>query len=260
MATLSADWLNSNGAIADTHGMDGRYIEPRQVMWAVTENPTGGRSRSVLSCARYLGRQIEIRGTHSGQAAACHRIEAHYQVAARTMVRSCAELSSGRRRFSAWRTARSRSQAGRQGRTCACAHRSKIAHRRLQNTRQQRCGTPRGFAALDSRIRLAHAIPARSVVAPPARPATAVTASNLSSASHTQGTFLRPERKVMEPKTIYPHFWRRQRDGHPPDEGAPANSKGMEASVAKNNSRIGRNGEGSRALRAAHAVQSRSGR
>ena len=229
-------------------------------MWAVTENPTGGRSRSVLSCARYLGRHIEIRGMPSGQAAPCHRIEAHYQVAARTMVRSCAELSSGRRRFSAWRTARSRSQAGRQGRTCACAHRSKIAHRRLQNTRQQRCGTPRGFAALDSRIRLAHAIPARSVVAPPARPATAVTASNLSSASHTQGTFLRPERKVMEPKTIYPHFWRRQRDGHPPDEGAPANSKGMEASVAKNNSRIGRNGEGSRALRAAHAVQSRSGR
>jgi len=37
LATLSADWLSSNGAIADTHGMDGRYIEPRQVMWAVTE-------------------------------------------------------------------------------------------------------------------------------------------------------------------------------------------------------------------------------
>lgn len=37
----------------------------------------------------------------------------------------------------------------------------------------------------------------------------------------------------MEPKTIFPHFWRRKQDGHPPDEGAPANSKVMEASVNK---------------------------
>jgi hypothetical protein len=37
----------------------------------------------------------------------------------------------------------------------------------------------------------------------------------------------------MEPKTIFPHFWRRKQDGHPPDEGAPSNSKVMEASVNK---------------------------
>ena len=40
----------------------------------------------------------------------------------------------------------------------------------------------------------------------------------------------------MEPKTIFPHFWRRKQDGHPPDEGAPANSKVMEASVNKSSS------------------------
>jgi len=37
----------------------------------------------------------------------------------------------------------------------------------------------------------------------------------------------------MEPKTIFPHFWRRKQDGHPPDESAPSNSKVMEASVNK---------------------------
>jgi len=83
----------------------------------------------------------------------------------------------------------------------------------------------------------AFAAPARSAMAQRVRPATTVTAAlQLSSASHTQGTLLRPERKVMEPKTIFPHFWRSKQDGHPPDEGAPANSKVMEASVNKSSS------------------------
>ena len=39
----------------------------------------------------------------------------------------------------------------------------------------------------------------------------------------------------MEPKTIFPHFWRRKQDGRQPGEGAPPHSKVMEASVSKSN-------------------------
>jgi hypothetical protein len=45
---------------------------------------------------------------------------------------------------------------------------------------------------------------------------------------HNEGTSPRPERKVMQPKTIFPHFWRRKQDGD-----APANSSIMEAPVNK---------------------------
>jgi hypothetical protein len=45
---------------------------------------------------------------------------------------------------------------------------------------------------------------------------------------HNQGTSPRPERKVMQPKTIFPHFWRRKQD-----EDAPAKSGIMEAPVNK---------------------------
>ena len=45
---------------------------------------------------------------------------------------------------------------------------------------------------------------------------------------HNQGTSPRPERKVMQPKTIFPHFWRRKQD-----EDAPAKSSMTEAPVNK---------------------------
>jgi len=38
--------------------------------------------------------------------------------------------------------------------------------------------------------------------------------------THTQGKSRHPERKAMEPKTIFPHFWRRKRE-----EGAPQNPR-----------------------------------
>lgn len=47
--------------------------------------------------------------------------------------------------------------------------------------------------------------------------------------THTQGTSPRPERTVMQPKTIFPHFWRRK------DEDAPAKSTTTEAPVNKPN-------------------------
>ncbi|HXJ89815.1 MAG TPA: hypothetical protein VMS18_23580 [Candidatus Binatia bacterium] len=37
----------------------------------------------------------------------------------------------------------------------------------------------------------------------------------------------------MEPKTIFPHFWRRKQDGPKQDEGAPTKSRVMEAPVNK---------------------------
>jgi hypothetical protein len=39
----------------------------------------------------------------------------------------------------------------------------------------------------------------------------------------------------MEPKTIFPHFWRRKQDGRQPNQGAPANSRAMEDKVNKSN-------------------------
>jgi hypothetical protein len=64
------------------------------------------------------------------------------------------------------------------------------------------------------------------------RPAIAVNAaSHLSTASRSQDTLPSPERKVMEPKTIFPHFWHRKQDSRPSDEGAPARSRVMEAPV-----------------------------
>ena len=84
--------------------------------------------------------------------------------------------------------------------------------------------------------RPADTIPVRSAPAVRGKPPTAVTtAPRLTGASHTQGTLLRPERKVMEPKTIFPHFWRRKQDSRQPGEGAPPNSKVMEACVSKSN-------------------------
>jgi len=47
---------------------------------------------------------------------------------------------------------------------------------------------------------------------------------------HTQGAIARPERKVMQPKTIFPHFWRRKQD-----EDAPAKPNTTEAPVNKPN-------------------------
>ena len=44
----------------------------------------------------------------------------------------------------------------------------------------------------------------------------------------TQVTSRHPERKAMEPKTIFPHFWRRKQE-----EGAPTKSTTMEAPVNK---------------------------
>jgi len=58
-------------------------------------------------------------------------------------------------------------------------------------------------------------------------------ASHARTAIHTPGTSPRPERKVMEPKTIFPHFWRRKQDGPKQDEGAPTKSRVMEAPVNK---------------------------
>jgi hypothetical protein len=60
-----------------------------------------------------------------------------------------------------------------------------------------------------------------AVVATPQRPRTE---------THIQGTSPRPERTVMQTKTIFPHFWRRKQD-----EDAPAKSTITEAPVNKPN-------------------------
>ena len=57
--------------------------------------------------------------------------------------------------------------------------------------------------------------------------------SQLPTSSRTLGTLVRPERNVMEPKTIFPHFWRRKQESSTQDDNAPAKPKGMEAPVNK---------------------------
>jgi hypothetical protein len=51
--------------------------------------------------------------------------------------------------------------------------------------------------------------------------------------TQNQGTSPRPERKVMQPKTIFPHFWRRKPDGGQQDEDASTKSMTTEAPMNK---------------------------
>jgi len=69
------------------------------------------------------------------------------------------------------------------------------------------------------------AMPTRAIATSPSHPR----------AELHQDTSPRPERKVMEPKTVFPHFWRRKQDRNKQDGDAPAKSTLTEASVNKSN-------------------------
>jgi hypothetical protein len=72
--------------------------------------------------------------------------------------------------------------------------------------------------------------PSRGLSREPFQNAVAMAPPRLRTETHTQGTSARPERTVMQPKTMFPHFWRRKQD-----EDAPAKSTTTEAPVNKPN-------------------------
>jgi hypothetical protein len=72
--------------------------------------------------------------------------------------------------------------------------------------------------------------PSRGLSREPFQNAVAMAPPRLRTETHTQGTSPRPERTVMQPKTMFPHFWRRKQD-----EDSPAKLTTTEAPVNKPN-------------------------
>jgi hypothetical protein len=217
--------------------MDGRYVEPRQVMWAVAE--------IIWEDDRGMSFRVPAILEDTSKSGACIRVKRPLAIGSRLIIKWHREQFSAvarncRRDGGDFLLGVCRApEVGRAGKPEPAPVRIETKSHAEDIRPPRNKITPRAESVLPSmRVSCpADAIPARSAVAQRARPATAVTAaSHFSSASHTQGTLLRPERKVMERKTIFPHFWRRKQDGHPPDEGATANSKVMEASVNKSSS------------------------
>jgi hypothetical protein len=213
--------------------MDGRYIEPRQVMWAVAE--------IIWEDDRGTSFRVPAILEDTSKSGACIRVKRPLAIGSRLIIKWHREQFSAVARncrqdggdflLGVWRAP----ETGPAGKAEPVPVTIEVKSQTEDLKPPNREIAPGAESALPSiRVsRPAFAAPARSAMVQRVRPATAVTATRLSSASHTQGTLLRPERKVMEPKTIFPHFWRRKQDGHSPDEGMPGNSKVMEASVNK---------------------------
>jgi hypothetical protein len=220
--------------------MDGRYIEPRKVMWAVAEiswEDNGGTSIRVPAILEDTSR--------SG---ACIRIKRPVAIGSRLTVKWHREQFSGIAR-----------NCRRDGgdfllgvrREADIVSSTKLAgHRAVPNAK---AGSPAESSAkakpADS------ASPQTAFPAPFRLPEPVHTASGTVQSAqshplsrpalmdvvetypprrqreiHNQSTSPRPERKVMQPKMVFPHFWRRKQD-----EDAPAKSSMTEAPVNKPN-------------------------
>jgi hypothetical protein len=206
--------------------MDGRYIEPRKTMWAVAEliwEDDQGASFRVPAILEDTSR--------SG---ACVRIKRPLAVGSRITVKWHREQF-----LAITRNCRSdgrdfllgvRREPGMLPPAKAVTTREAKPHAGSKQTAESSApvATPRGLPpAPTNRVEsLQQPAPALSI-----RPSPVIAshlASPLQHSTHIQGTSRRPERKAMEPKTIFPHFWRRKQK-----EDAPAKSTNMEAPVNK---------------------------
>ena len=218
--------------------MDGRYIEPRKVMWAVAEiiweddRGTSFRVPAILedtsmsgACVRIkrpltVGSRLIIkwhREQFSGIARNCRRDGGDFLLG----VRRETEIVSATNPVSqpaalddkAERPAEKPAESKPAG--AALPQTPSPARVRLPDLRESQPGAtlPDQPSPLPRRLR------------------TGVVETSLPHSQreiHNQGTSPRPERKVMQPKTIFPHFWRRKQD-----EDAPAKSKITEAPMNK---------------------------
>ena len=212
--------------------MDGRNIEPRKVMWAVAEiswEDDGGTSFRVPAVLE-----------DTSSSGACVRLKRPLAVGSRITIKWHREqfpaIARNCRTDGGDFLLGVRREAGIVPATKSASHPAAPdakAERTLENPAATHA-TPTQIAspAPVHRIETAPAgvKPTLGPSRKPFRNAIAMAQPRLRTETHTQGTPPRPERTVMQPKTMFPHFWRRKQD-----EDAPAKSKITEAPVNKPN-------------------------
>jgi hypothetical protein len=218
--------------------MDGRYIEPRKMIWAAAEitgeddTGTSFRVPAVLE--------------DTSRSGACVRLKRPLAVGSRITIKW------HREQFPAiaqnCRTDGGDFLLGVRRETEIVSVTKSASHLPALDAKAERTAENLGETtpaiatpaqtAMSVTLRQTEAAPAMPKATPPARGqshqpfqnAVATTPRRLRAETHTQGTSPRPERTAMQPKTIFPHFWRRKQD-----EDAPAKSTSMEAPVNKPN-------------------------
>ena len=205
--------------------MDGRSIEPRKMMWAVAEITWKDDSGTSIRVPAIL--------EDTSQSGACVRMKRPLAVGAYIMVKW------HREQFLAV-TRNCRVEGGDfllgVRREAEIATKSKAAPDPKPDHGEKGPAEPERAAedppqALEVRTSPPELNPAKPAPTRPDEPPTripAVVVPRERTPTDTQVKSRHPERKAMEPKTIFPHFWRRKQE-----DGAPAKSTMMEASVNK---------------------------
>jgi hypothetical protein len=195
--------------------MDGRYIEPRKVMWAVAEitweddSGTSFRVPAILEDTSLSG--------------ACVRIKRPLTVGLRLVIKWHREqfpgIARNCRRDGADFLLGVRREAEIASATKSASHLAAKAEPTAENRPETKHAiTASGQTLLPAPFHRTESAP-EAPKPTPSRPRKEI---------NNQGTCPRPERKVMQPKTVFPHFWRRKQD-----EDAPAKSLITEAPMNK---------------------------
>ena len=218
--------------------MDGRNIEPRKVMWAVTEitgeddSGTSFRVPAVLEDTSMSGACVRLkRPLAAGSRITIRWHREQFPAIARNCRTDGGDFLLGVRREAEIVSA-----------TKSASHPAvpdAKADRRVEDpaaTHAIAAPTQIASPAAGRRTETAPAVvkptpaPWRGQSRQPFQNTAVATPPRLRTETHTQGTSPRPERTVMQPKTMFPHFWRRKQD-----KDAPAKSTTTEAPVNKPN-------------------------
>lgn len=219
--------------------MDGRYIEPRKVMWAVAEI-TGEDDSGTSFCVPAVLEDTSKSG-------ACVRLKRPLAVGSRITIKWQREQFPAIARNC--RTDGGDFLLGVRRETESVSATKSANHPAVLDAKAERTvdNPPDAKHATAASAQTASPAPVRRAEAAPALPkptpapslgqsrqplqnAGAAPPPRPRAETHTQGTSPRPERTVMQPKTSFPHFWRRKQD-----EDAPAKSTITEAPVNKPN-------------------------
>ncbi len=215
--------------------MDGRYIEPRKVMWAVAEitweddSGTSFRVPAVLEDTSMSGACIRLKrplAVGSRLTIKWHREQ--FPAITRNCRKDGGDFLLGVRREAEIASV-TKSASHLAAKAEPTAENPAEAKHAIAAPAQILLPAPAPRPEAGPAVRKPAPAPSRgqsrqpfqNAVAAPPRPRTE---------THTQGTSPRPERTVMQPKTMFPHFWRRKQD-----EDAPAKSTTTEAPVNKPN-------------------------
>ncbi len=214
--------------------MDGQYIEPRTVLWAAAE----------ISWQDAKGANYRVPGTleDTSLSGACIRVQRPFTIGSRITIkwhreqfaavaRNCRSdghgFLLGVRREPKLLEAESSpvAKAARSASEDSGPEKATVAIQRLplpiastpasssHNSSKRDSESPAALPQLRTRR-----------IRPLAEPTPLAAVAE----SHVSNSPPRPERKAMQPKKLFPHFWRRQQDG-----GTPANTISMEAPVNK---------------------------